>query len=59
MKIALIYLLLSICCLTSFSQNYVKLKYDENINILEKKSFIIGFEYDTKKEESTLKNRRI
>ena len=51
MKIALIYLLLSTCCLNSFSQNYVKLKYDENINLLEKKSFLIGFEYDTKKDK--------
>jgi len=35
--------------LTSFSQNYVKLKYDENIDFTEQNSFIIGFEYNTKK----------
>ena len=51
MKTTLVYIFLINCCLNSFSQNYVKLKYDENINLLEKKSFLIGFEYDTKKDK--------
>ena len=49
MKTALIYLLFSFCCLTTFSQNYVKLKYDKNIDLTEQTSFIIGVEYDTRK----------
>ena len=49
MKTTLIYLLLSFCFLPAFSQNYVKLKYDENIDLTEQTSFIIGVEYDTKR----------
>ena len=35
--------------MTAFSQNYVKLKYNENIDLTEQTSFIVGVEYDTKK----------
>ena len=49
MKTPLIYLLFSFCFLPAFSQNFVKLKYDENIDLTEQTSFIIGFEYDTRK----------
>lgn len=49
MKTALIYLLFSFCCLTAFSHNYVKLKYDKNIDLTEQTSFVIGVEYDTRK----------
>lgn len=57
MKTTFIYLLISFCCLTSFSQNYIKIKYDENINLLEKSSIIIGFEYDTKREKIKQKGK--
>ena len=51
MKTALFCLLLSVCCLTAQSQKNVKLVYDENIDFTEQTSFIIGFEFDTKKGE--------
>tara|TARA_B110000459_G_C16597457_1_gene489374 strand:+ start:740 stop:2278 length:1539 start_codon:yes stop_codon:yes gene_type:complete len=57
MKTTLIYVLISLCCLTSFCQNYVKIKYDENIDLSEKTSIIIGFEYDTKKEKIKQKGK--
>ena len=49
MKTTLFCLLLSVCCLTAQSQKNVKLVYDENIDFTEQTSFIIGFEFDTKK----------
>ena len=49
MKFTLLYLLFSICYLTSQSQKHVKLVYDKNIDFTEQTSFIIGFEFDTKK----------
>ena len=49
MKTTLFCLLLSVFCLTSQSQKNVKLVYDENIDFTEQTSFIIGFEFDTKK----------
>ena len=51
MKTTLFCLLLSVCCLTAQSQKNVKLVYDENIDFTEQTSFIIGFEFDTKKGE--------
>lgn len=49
MKISFFLIVISFCYLTSHSQNYVKIKYHKNIDINEKTSIIIGFEYDTKK----------
>jgi hypothetical protein len=49
MKTALIHFILISCFLTSYSQSYVKLRYDEKIDLSEKGSIIIGFDYDTRK----------
>lgn len=49
MKTTLICLLLSLCCFSSSSQNYVKMRFDKNIDLNEEASFVVGFEYDTKK----------
>ncbi len=49
MKTTLICLLFGLCCFTSSSQNYVKIRFDKNIDLNEEASFIVGFEYDTKK----------
>tara|TARA_Y100000766_G_scaffold244525_1_gene223850 strand:+ start:1507 stop:3000 length:1494 start_codon:yes stop_codon:yes gene_type:complete len=49
MKTTLIYLLISFLYFNSLSQNYVELQYNKNIDLSENQSFIIGFEYDTKK----------
>jgi hypothetical protein len=56
MKALSIYISLA-CCLTSYSQQYVKLKYDENIDLLEQESFAIGFEYETRKGKTKQKGK--
>ena len=57
MKTTLICLLISLFCFTAFSQNYVKLKYNENSDLSENLSFIIGFEYHTKKNKVKQKGK--
>ena len=57
MKATLISLLISFLYFTSLSQNYVKIEYDKNIDINEEASFIIGFEYHTKKNKVKQKGK--